>query len=239
MCTQGRESFTRPMRRNSNNQSNSANIYNMSTATYFIIVTLATFFISGSCLVCDDPSDLTTGTCAQLSKDLERALLQDEGNLFRIRRFFFHSPRVTPVLLKVLYNVTFGENFTMAVDQEEVPHCSSPSLNSTIELKQRNITLGWTSSGVYTMFHPTVLSVMQAQTPFVFLRVIHLTLDPQRSPEADTFLWDGSYDLPTLHINLHITSLLCIPSQDLFESVLIDLNTLVRVYYSASCLPLV
>ena len=192
-----------------------------------LILALTTSIVPGTCLICDDPTDLTTGVCGLLSKDVERALLKDEGNLFRIRRAFFHSPTASPVLLKVVYNVTYGENFTMAV-ASKVPPCFSQHLNSTIELNQTNITLGWTSSGVYTMFHPAVLSVMQVQTPFAFLRIIHRTLIDQRSPQADTFLWDGSYDLPTLHLNLHITSLTCVPSQEMFESVLMDLNTLVR-----------
>ena len=144
-----------------------------------------------------------------------------------------HSPTAAPVLLKVLYNVTFAENFTLAVAAEEIPNCFSPTLNSSIELNQRNITLGWTSSGVYVVFHPTVLSVMQVQSPFALLRIFHFTLD-QRSPETDSFLWDGSYDLPTVHINLHITSMLCVPSDDRFESVLAELNALVSIMYYAS-----
>ena len=200
----------------------------MSTAISFVIFALTMSIVLGSSLICDDHTDLTTGVCGQLSKDVERALLKDEGNLFRIRRAFFHSPTASPVLLKVVYNVTYGENLTMAV--EEIPFCFSQILqNSTIDLSKTDITLGWTSSGVYTMFHPTVLSVMQVQSPFAFLRIIHLTLIDQRGPEAESFLWDGSYNLPTLHLNLHITSLTCVPSQAMFESVLMDLNTLVRV----------
>ena len=208
-------------------QYGSRKMYRSATTIFFIIfLTLATSNL-GSCLVCDDPNDINTGTCALLSKDLERALVQDEGNLFRLRRLFLHSPTATPVLLKVLYNVTYAENFTNAVAAEEVPNCFSPTLNSSIELNQKNITLGWTSSGVYVVFHPTVLSVMQVQSPFALLRIFHLTLD-QRSPEADSFLWDGSYDLPTIQLNLHITSMLCIPSNSLFESLLTELNALVR-----------
>ena len=203
-----------------------------SATTIFLIIVAAGLVAEGNCLLCDNPKDLSTGTCAQLSKDLERALLQDEGNLFRLKRFFLNSPTASPVLLRVVYNITFAENLTIAVGAEEVPNCFSPTLNSSIELIQRNITLGWTSSGIYVVFHPTVLSVMQVQSPFAFLRIFHLTLN-QRSPEADSFLWDGSYNLPTVNINLHIASMLCVPSYDLFESLLSELNTLVRgcIYY--------
>ena len=192
-----------------------------------LLIVAISLFSRGSCLVCNDPNDLSSGTCAQLSKDLERALVQDEDNLFHLRRMFWHSPTAAPILLKVLYNVTFAENFKDAVAAEEVQSCYSPILNNSVELTPRNITLGWTSSGVYVVYHPILLSMMQIQSPFAFLRIFHFTLN-QRSPEADSFLWDGSYDLPTIHINLYITSLSCMPSYDLFESLLIEINTLVR-----------
>jgi len=171
---------------------------------------------------------MMTGTCAQLSKDLERALLQDEGNMFRLRRAFYYSPTAAPVLLKVVYNTTFGEKVTnwTTVEQGATP-CSCETTNSTTKFVQRNITYGWTSSGVYTVFHPTVLAMMQAQFPIGLLRFYHTILQ-HRSPEADTFVWDPINEVPTLHLNMHITSLSCIPSQELFESVLTDFNTLVR-----------
>lgn len=204
----------------------------MLVAAILVILALA---LTSTCTVesnptCVHPFDSrSTVACGQLFKDVERAFVQDVENQFHIRRAFFHSPTASPVLLKVVYNVSYGENLTTAVIAEDMPMCSSLILqNSTIDLEQTEITLGWTSSGVYTLFHPTVLSVMQVRSPFTFLRIFHLTLHDQRSPEADTFLWDGSYDLPTLHLNVPITSLSCIPSQEMFESVLKDLNTLVR-----------
>lgn len=200
--------------------------FKMSTSTYFLIIAIATFLTLSESYQskCDDQTD--SEVCAQLLKDLKGALLQDEGNSFRIRRLFFQSSAATPVLVKVSYKINFRENLTIAA---EVPWCSRNASNSTIELNETDITymLGWTSSGVYTMFHPTVLSMMQLQFPFSFLRIIHYTLK-QRGPEADAFLWDGSYELPTLHINLIIASLSCVPSYELFESVLMDFNSMVR-----------
>ena len=66
-----------------------------------IVVTGAINLVT--CLVCDDPSERSTRTCAKILNDLERALLQDEGNLSRMRRAFFYSPTADPVLLKVVY----------------------------------------------------------------------------------------------------------------------------------------
>lgn len=186
------------------------------------IVLSLTYSISGACQLCtcDLSSEVTTGACAQILKDFEKAVLEDEGNLYRMRRAFFYSPTASPVLLKVVYNVSFSDNIT------DIPSCGKNSNLTSITLVQRSIIYGWSSSGVYTVFHPTVLNMMQAQIPFAALRIVHKTLN-QRSPEADTFLWDGSYDLPTLHLNMHITALPCLPSQDLFDSVLMDFNTLV------------
>ena len=200
----------------------------MMSKWYLFTLTLIASTLIASCLVCDDPVEVTTGTCAKILKNLEKALLQDEGNSFRLRRAFFHSPAADPVLLKVVYNVTYAENITTAFAGNKIQSCSISAVNSSIEFQQQNVTLGWTSTGVYTVFHPTVLNMMQTQLPFSILRVVHIIMH-QRSPKADTFLWDGSYDLPTLHLNMHIASLPCIPSQDLFQLVLTDFNTLVSV----------
>ena len=181
----------------------------------------------GSCLSdCDDPSEATQ---SKILKNLEKALLQDEGNGPRLRRAFFHSPTADPILLKVVYNVTYAKNITATIaSAENKKNSSSSMVNSSVELVPKTITYGWTSSVVYTVFHPTVLTMMQIQIAFTILRVVHRILR-QKSPEADTFLWDGFYDLPTLHLNIHITSLPCVPSQDLFELVLMDFNTQVSL----------
>ena len=146
----------------------------------FMIFALATSIPPGSSPNCDDPDDLTTGICGQFSKDLERALVNDEGNQFHIRRAFFHSPTASLVLLKVVYNETYAENVTTAVASEEISACSNLNINSTIGINQTTITLGWMSSGVYTIFHPAVLSVMQVQSLFALM---HQTLPDQRSPD--------------------------------------------------------
>ena len=49
---------------------------------------------------------------------------------------------------------------------------------------------------------------MQVQLPLGLLRQIQYQFydSIETGPQADAFqdLWDGSYDLPTLHINIHI-----------------------------------
>ena len=177
--------------------------------------------------VCDDSADAETADiCFKIDQQVEHALLQDKGNLYRLKKAFFYAPNAHPVLLRVIYNLSFAENAT-----QEYAYCTGTNADSQISLNKTRIVLGWTSSGVFTVFHPLTINFMQIQVPFVLMKAFHgifNNIHPEGSgPEADTFLWDGSYDLPTLHLNLHFTTLPCIPSTDTFNSVLSDFNSLV------------
>ena len=180
--------------------------------------------------VCDNPTlqdPVTADVCYRLDLQVENALLQDKGNLYRLRRAFFYAPNAHPVLLRVIYNLSYAENAT-----QEDAYCTSTNAGSKVSLNKTKIVLGWTSSGVFTVFHPLTINFMQIQVPFVLMKIfynIFNVIHPEGSgPEADTFLWDGSYDLPTLHLNLHFTTLPCIPSTDTLNSVLVDFNSLIR-----------
>lgn len=104
-------------------------------------------------------------------------------------------------------------------------------ISNMITVNQTEIVRGWTSRGVYYVINPLILNKMQMVLPFAILRLINkgsrLT---SGSPEVDTFLWDGSYELPTLLINLTITSLPCIPSKEIFNCTLEELNANVSVH---------
>ena len=91
--------------------------------TLTILMIFLSIFMSENCQFCDDSSKATISACARLSKDLENALFGDEGNLFRMRKAFFYSPTASPVLLKVVYNVTYGDNVTIAITDDELPCC--------------------------------------------------------------------------------------------------------------------
>ena len=192
------------------------------------------FISSGSCTVCDSfhISNAVANSCYKLKTEFEEVLLYDEGNKLRLKNAFFYSPTANPVLLKVVYNVSYSGNMsTMGNDTTMTEFCDNKLGNdSAIDLNQTIIIRGWTSSGVYTLFHPGVLNWMQLQLPFSLLRLIHrASEDTTNGPEADTFLWDGSYDLPTLYLDLYFTSLPCIPSQELFNSTLEDINSMVYI----------
>ena len=77
----------------------------------------------------------------------------------------------------------------------------------------------------FTVFDPLTLNFMQSQLPFAVMRACYYLMTKD-SPEARTFLWNGNENLPTLYLNLQIP-LPCIPSTGIFESVLMDLTSMV------------
>ena len=186
-----------------------------------LLFAIATLFSVGNCS-CEDPND--SQYCYEILHGLENALTQDKGNLYRSRRAFFYAPNANPVLVRVEYKITFAENIT----EDVLPNCTNKEKSSVlITLNQTEIIRGWTSTGLYLWIEPMFLNLMQVTFPFFILRVIRPLAITKSNPEMETFLWDGSYDLSPLRINLHITSLPCIPSQELFDSTVEDLTTFV------------
>ena len=174
---------------------------------------------------CNDPNDLEYGTlCFDVFKSLERSLTQNEGNIYRIRKAFYYAPSADPVLLKVMYYISFDTT-------DLLPYCVDKENTTAITMNETQIVHGWTSRGVYYVINPLVLNYVQMTLPFAILRLIHnINQNDDNSPEVDTFLWDGTYDLPTLHIDLNQTLLPCIPSTEIFNSTLKDLTTFVSYH---------
>ncbi len=162
-------------------------------------------------------------TCYEVFKALSRALANDKGNLYRMEHAFFYAPSADPALIQVKYNISYGENITLN-------YCENVDNTAAIIIDRTEIIRGWTSRGVYYVINPLALNKMQMVLPFAILRLINKAWRSRSgSPEVDTFLWDGSYELPTLLINLHITSLPCIPSEEVFNYTLDELNAHVSV----------
>ena len=189
-----------------------------------LLFAIIALFSVGNCS-CEDPDDdQHSDICFEVLQSLQEALTQDKGNFYRSRKAFFYAPNADPVLLRVEYNITFAENIT----EEVLPYCLTENNSSVlISLNQTKIIRGWTSRGLYLWIDPVLLNRAQLLLPFLILRRIHQLGFVKSNPEMDTFLWDGSYNLPTLIINLNITSLPCIPSKEVFNSTIEDLTILV------------
>ena len=194
-------------------------------AHLFVALMLAALLGLAFC-VCDD-SSISEKLCYELVQEFEDALYEDKGNTYRLRKAFFYAPNAHPVLMKVIYNITFAANDTMA---SELDYCDDFStVRKALSPNETAVIFGWTSNGIFTVVHPLVVNFMQMQLPFVLLRIFYYVLESERGPEAQTFLWDGTYDLPTLQINLTISSRPCIPDEYMFMSALKDFNSLVSI----------
>ena len=174
---------------------------------------------------CNDSDEVLTNVCYQLFKTMEQSLYNDGRNLYRLRRAYFYAPNANPILLRVVFNVKFLGNSSDLSYCMDLTATASGSDQLAINSNRTTYTYGWTSSGVFTVFDPLTLNFMQSQFPFAVMRACFYLMTKD-SPEAKTFLWDGNYDLPTLYLNLQIP-LSCIPSTGVFESVLMDLTSMV------------
>ena len=174
-----------------------------------LIFAIGVLFSTGECS-CKESGD--TSVCHEILQSLENALVQDEYNLYRSRDAFFYAPNADPVLLKIKYKVTFTENIT----EEVLPYCTNETKSSIMLNQTKRINQTWTSRGLYLWIEPLALNRMQMMLPFFLLRLIHQLEIAQENPEMDTFLWDDTFEPPTLNINLSITSLPCIPSNEFF-----------------------
>ena len=139
--------------------------------------------------ICDDSDEVLADVCYRLYNQIRNTLLGDEGNFYRLRKAFFYSPNANPVLLKVVYNISFADNVT-ELAQRQPNYCTSTSEmeNDTISLNDTQLVFGWTSSGVFTVFHPMTINFMQIQLPFALMRIMYSIfqiLDPTESgPEV-------------------------------------------------------
>ena len=205
----------------------------MKTSAITSMILLFASFVSKGSSTCDGSDEVLADVCYNLHQEIEDAFLLDKGNIYRLQKAFFYAPNANPVLIRVIYNISYSENVTENALKEPNYCTSDTNSNNQITVNKTRLILGWTSSGVFTVFHPLTLNFMQIQIPFVIMKVmfeIFKKIDPSESgPEAETFLWDGSSELPALYINLHFASLSCLPSAELFNSILVDFNSLVSI----------
>ena len=163
-----------------------------------LLVVIPAVLSEGICENSDTWQD--ANTCYEVFKEVLSALANDKGNLYRMQQAFFYAPNADPALIKVKYNISYGDNIT----KDRIQYCGNVDNTSAIVINETEIIRGWTSRGVYYVINPLALNRMQMVLPFAILRLINKRKGSMSgSPEVDTLLWDGSYELPTLPINLH------------------------------------
>ena len=111
-------------------------------AHLFVALMLAAFLGLGAC-VCDD-SSTSEYICFKFFQEFED---EDKDNTYRLRKAFFYAPNARPVLMKVIYNVTFAVDVTM--DGDELDYCDDFSPDrKTLNSTETAVVFGWTSNGI-------------------------------------------------------------------------------------------
>ena len=109
----------------------------MKTATIFFVTLLSStlLYSRGDCAIeCDDSDEVLADVCYKIYEQIENALVADKGNVYRLQKAFFYAPYANPVLLKVVYNVSYSEN----VIGDAAQQASYPFRTQTVVILQRN-----------------------------------------------------------------------------------------------------
>ena len=172
---------------------------------------------------CEDYESADTTTCSMLFQRFQAALVGSELNLYNLRKTFAPASRPAPILVNVSYEISFGhvsDDFCPGVGNES-------TLFNTSETQ--NLNYGWTTSVIYTYYHPAELNRLQPQLVFRFLKTLEVDPVDNGNPEATAFTWDGKGPITTAQLSLYIPSLPCSPSYKGVYDTLWDITSLVSV----------
>ena len=129
--------------------------------------------------------------CLTLWMAFQDSLLSQRSNLLRLDLMFNQPSRITPTVVKVIYNYSIAG----------LDDCSSTCTNSNC-----SVVLGWTAQALYRYFHVSVINQLRFQLPFLIINSLegsHL----REEPDVDDYLWVGDNQtlLPELYLTLDIT----------------------------------
>ena len=172
---------------------------------------------------CEDYKSTDTTTCSMLFQRFQSALVGSEVNLYNLRKTFAPASRPAPILVNVSYEISFGQ-----VSHDLCPGLGNDSsLFNTSETQYLNY--GWTSSVLYSYYHPAELNRLQPQLVFRFLKTLEVDPQDNGNPVATAFTWDGTGPITTAQVSLYIPSLPCAPSYEDVYNTLWDITSLVSV----------
>ena len=158
--------------------------------------------------------------CNELFQVFQASIVTNTANLYNLRKIFFPSKRSPPTLLNVSYELNFETEVKIPCDFD-----SNDTVNSS-EVLHRN--LGWTSQSIYTVFHPATLNRFQPQ--FFYEMMVQL----ESSNSESALPWEGTDQLLTLHLFLHLKKLSCLPSHKQIYETLQDMTSVVSYYQPIS-----
>ena len=129
--------------------------------------------------------------CLTLWTAFQNSLLIQHNNALRIDLMFNQPSRITPTVVKVIYNYSITG----------LDDCNSTCTNSSC-----STVLGWTAQALYRYFHVSIINQLRFQLPFLIINSLEGS-DIREEPDVDDFLWVGDNQtiLPELYLTLDIT----------------------------------
>ena len=129
--------------------------------------------------------------CLTLWTAFQGSLLNQSSNLLRLDLMFNQPSRLTPTVVKVIYNYSITG----------LDDCNSTCVDSNC-----SVVLGWTAKSFYIYFHVSMINQLQFQLPFLIIKYFE-DRELREEPDVNDYLWDG-YDqtsLPELYLTLNVT----------------------------------
>ena len=91
----------------------------------------------------------------------------------------------------------------------------------------QHLNYGWTSSLLYSYYHPAELNRLQPQLIFQILKRVEFEPEDDGRRIATAITWDGNFQITTAQVFLHVPSLPCSPTYDEVYNSLWDFTSLV------------
>ena len=198
----------------------------MAPIMQYLILVLLGSLQSGSCHLCQDYESTDSDTCLMLFRRFKESLLSSDLNLYNLRKTFSPVSRPDPILVNVSYALSFGRVQKTPCPGTEIGY-QLFNYNSSV------LNYGWTSTPLYSYFHPAQLNRMQPQLFFQFIKYLEsltVTLHYGTPKEVSTALtWNGKGPIATAKLSLHIPQLNCSPAYKDVYNTLWDITALVSV----------
>ena len=122
--------------------------------------------------------------CLTLFEAFRDGIFRQRDNLFRLDLVFNTPSGISPVLVRVVYNINLTD-------------CNE-DLNQTV-------VLGWTSQSLYRYFHAAVINQVRLQLPYVSMLILERNR-VEEEPFIDDYLWiaSGKIKLPEVHLSINV-----------------------------------
>ena len=129
--------------------------------------------------------------CLTLWMAFQDSLVSQRSNLLRLDLMFNQPSRLTPTVVKVIYNYSITG----------LDDCNSTCVDSNC-----SVVLGWTTKSLYIYFHVSMINKLQFQLPFLIIKYFEGS-ELREEPDVDDFLWvgDNQTSLPELYLTLDVT----------------------------------